>query len=55
LNFALDDVCEYVHDMIYNLLKSYDIGCFKMDMNRYLEIPKVEDRRRMRTKGVGKY
>lgn len=49
LNFARNDVLDYIHGVLRNLLAENDIVYFKMDLNRYLEIPEVENRREMRT------
>lgn len=50
LNFARRDVLEYIHGVLHKLLTENDIVYFKMDLNRYLEIPAVENRREMRTR-----
>ena len=50
LNFALPEVVEYVYRTLRNLLIENDIVYFKMDFNRYFEIPEVANRREMRTR-----
>ncbi len=50
LNFARRDVLDYIHGVLRGLLAENDIVYLKMDLNRYLEIPEVENRREMRTK-----
>ncbi len=35
LNFAMDEVCDYITDKIISLVREYDIDYFKMDFNRF--------------------
>ena len=50
LNLALPEVVEYVYQTLRKLLIENDITYFKMDFNRYFEIPEVAIRREMRTR-----
>lgn len=48
LNLARNDVLDYIHGVLRRLIAENDIAYFKMDLNRYLEIPEVPDRRGVR-------
>lgn len=50
LDLSRGEVLEYLHGVIFKLLKENEIVYFKMDLNRYLEIPDVPARREMRTR-----
>lgn len=50
LDLSRKDVLEYLYGIIFKLLKENEIFYFKMDLNRYLEVPEVPNRREMRTR-----
>ena len=52
LNLSRRDVLEYVYKDMSKLLRENDIDYFKLDFNRYFQIPDVSDRRTMRVRYI---
>ena len=50
LNLSRPDVLEFLYQTISRLLRENDIAYFKMDMNRYIFVPGVPERREIKTK-----
>ena len=50
LNLTRPDVLEFLYQTISRLLRENDIAYFKMDMNRYIFVPGVPERREIKTK-----
>ncbi len=52
LDLSREDVYQHCYNAIATLIREQRVQCIKLDFNRYLEIPQVENRREMREKYI---